>query len=57
MCMPEILIQVHEAESSKGVRQQTNCPYCGGPLDVTAKTGSSSDDLWVDIAKAALEEE
>ena len=57
MCMPEILIQVHEAESSKGVRQQTNCPHCGGQLDITAKTGSSSDDLWVDIAKAEREYE
>ncbi len=57
MCMPEILIQVHDAEGPQGERQQTNCPHCGGPLDITAKTGTSSDDLWVDIAKARREDE
>ncbi len=55
--MPEILIQVHDAEGPEGERQQTNCPHCGGPLDITAKTGTSSDDLWVDIAKGRREDE
>lgn len=48
----EILIQIHEAESERGDIQQTRCPHCREPLDLSAKVGASSDDLWLKIAKA-----
>ena len=50
----EILIQMHEAESERGDIQQTRCPHCRERLEISAKVGLSSDDLWLRIAKGTV---
>jgi hypothetical protein len=50
--MPELLVQLHEAETPNGGYAETRCPYCNRKLDVTVRIWASQDDIWVDIARS-----